>query len=46
MSSSLADPAALADGLALGAAKVLFRPLEPKVLLREIEICLAGNREA
>jgi two-component system, cell cycle response regulator len=44
MSSSLPDPAALANGLALGAAGVLFCPLEPEVLLREIETCLADKK--
>ena len=45
MSSSVADPAALADGLAMGAARVLFRPLEPEVLLRIIESCLPQEKE-
>src|SRR5438093_11587140 len=40
-----ADPAALADGLAMGAARVLFRPLEPEVLLRIIESCLPQEKE-
>jgi two-component system cell cycle response regulator len=33
-------------GLALGAAKFLFRPLEPQVLLTEIESCLAAAKES
>jgi two-component system cell cycle response regulator len=32
-------------GLALGAAKYLFRPLEPQALLAEIESCLKGGKE-
>jgi two-component system cell cycle response regulator len=43
MSSSVADPSTLADGLALGASKVIFRPLEPELLLKEIESCLAAK---
>ena len=34
------------QGLALGAAKFLFRPLEPQVLLTEIESCLAAAKES
>jgi two-component system cell cycle response regulator len=33
-------------GLALGATKYLFRPIEPQELLREIEACLAGAGKA
>jgi two-component system, cell cycle response regulator len=43
MSSSVANASALADGLALGASKVIFRPLEPELLLKEIESCLTGK---
>jgi two-component system cell cycle response regulator len=32
-----------AKGLALGAAKYLFRPIEPQVLLSEIEACLPSK---
>jgi len=32
-----------AQGLALGAAKYLFRPIEPYVLLKEVEGCLRGR---
>ena len=42
-SSSVPDRRHLAEGLARGATKVLFRPLEPEVLLREIETCLADK---
>lgn len=33
-----------ANGLALGAAKYLFRPLEPQELLKEIESCLRDKK--
>jgi PAS domain-containing protein len=32
-------------GLALGAAKFLFRPIEPQQLLKEVEDCLAQTDE-
>ena len=35
-----------AKGLALGAARYLFRPLEPQLLLSEIESCLRGGSRA
>jgi two-component system, cell cycle response regulator len=38
--SSVPDPANAADALALGAANVLSYPLEPEVLIREVESCL------
>jgi two-component system, cell cycle response regulator len=44
MSSTASDETALAQGLALGANVVLFRPLEPEVLLRQVESCL-GERK-
>jgi len=38
------DQASRAKGLALGAARFLFRPLEPQVLLGEIEACLTERK--
>ncbi len=34
---------ARAEGLAAGAARFLFRPIDPEVLLQEIEACLPGR---
>ena len=40
LTSTMTDEKARAAGLALGAARFLFRPIEPDVLLAEIEACL------
>jgi len=40
LTSTATDESDRRRGLALGAAKFLFRPLEPELLLREIESCL------
>lgn len=40
LTSTMTDEKARASGLALGAARFLFRPIEPDVLLAEIEACL------
>jgi two-component system, cell cycle response regulator len=40
ITSTMMDEKDRARGLALGAAQFLFRPIEPEVLLAEIEICL------
>ena len=40
VTSTYCDEASRKRGLALGAARFLFRPLEPQVLLAEIEACL------
>jgi two-component system cell cycle response regulator len=45
MSSTAASEAALSDGYELGATRVLFRPLEPEILVREVETCLADRKE-
>jgi two-component system, cell cycle response regulator len=44
MSSTSSDEGFLAEGMALGAARVLFRPVEPEVLLRGVESCLAERK--
>ncbi len=41
ITSTVATPESRRKGLALGAAKVLFRPIDPVQLLKEIESCLA-----
>jgi two-component system, cell cycle response regulator len=41
MSSTVSDAGAAKSAMALGATRILFRPLEPEVLLREVEACLA-----
>lgn len=35
-----------AEGLSLGAARFLFRPLEPQALVAEVEACLRGRTES
>ena len=40
ITSTFCNEAARAKGLALGAARFLFRPIEPRELLAEIETCL------
>ena len=45
ITSTFLDEAAQAKGLALGAARFLIRPLEPQVLLVEIETCLRTTKE-
>ncbi len=40
VTSTHCSESARAQGLALGAARFLFRPLDPQVLLEEIEACL------
>jgi two-component system cell cycle response regulator len=44
MSSTASDEGTLAEGVALGAARVLFRPVEPEMLLRGVESCLAERK--
>jgi PAS domain-containing protein len=45
LTSTCCDEASRAKGLALGAERFLFRPIEPQVLLAEIEACLEGRTE-
>lgn len=40
ITSTYCDEATRAKGLALGADRFLFRPIDPKVLLAEVEACL------
>lgn len=40
VTATMTTPSARKHGLALGAARYLFRPIEPPELLREIEACL------
>src|SRR5207244_4034026 len=40
ITSTFCNETARARGLALGAARFLFRPLEPQELLAEVEACL------
>jgi hypothetical protein len=42
-SSSDPEHKYLNEGLARGATKVLFRPVEAEVLIREVQTCLAGE---
>ena len=44
VTSTATDAAARQKGLALGAARYLFRPIEPRHLLAEIEACLDEKR--
>ena len=46
LTSTMTDEKARAAGLALGAARFLFRPIEPDALLAEIEACLRDARKA
>ena len=46
ITSTVTSEEARRTGLALGAAKFLFRPIEPWVLLKEIESCLAMSEHA
>ena len=46
VTSTHCDGAARARGLALGADRFLFRPLEPQELLAEIESCVAERKRA
>lgn len=46
LTSTMTDEKARATGLALGAARFLFRPIEPAALLAEIEACLRDARKA
>lgn len=46
ITSTHCHESARAKGLALGAARFLFRPIEVDVLLAEIEECLAGKKTA
>ena len=43
LTSTMTNVSARERGLALGAARFLFRPLEPEQLLAEIQACLAEN---
>jgi two-component system cell cycle response regulator len=45
LTSTMTDEKARAMGLALGAARFLFRPVEPDALLAEIEACLGERQE-
>lgn len=45
LTSTYCDEASRARGLALGAARFLFRPVEPQVLLDEIRSCLPHRSE-
>jgi two-component system, cell cycle response regulator len=44
VTSTHRNESARAKGLALGAAQFLFRPIEPKELLAEIEACLSKSK--
>src|SRR6266550_6770498 len=44
LTSTYCDEASRAKGLALGADRFLFRPIEPQVLLAEIEACLQEQK--
>ena len=46
LTSTMTNEKARAAGLALGAARFLFRPIEPDALLAEIEACLSDTRKA
>jgi two-component system, cell cycle response regulator len=46
VTSTHCNESARAKGLALGAARFLFRPIEPQALLAEIETCLAERKRA
>jgi len=46
LTSTAINEADRRHGLALGAAKFLFRPLEPEVLLREVESCLPERTQS
>ncbi len=43
--STQCNEAARAHGLALGAARFLFRPIDPTALIAEIEACLPNSRK-
>jgi two-component system cell cycle response regulator len=43
LTSTMMTDADRAEGLAMGAARYLRRPIEPEVLLAEIQACLAGR---
>ncbi len=44
ITSTLVDEKDRAEGLALGASRFLFRPIEPKTFLEEIRACLRESR--
>lgn len=44
ITSTVHDEKSRAEGLARGAARFIFRPVEPEVLLDEIETCLQEHR--
>lgn len=44
ITSTYCDESSRQKGLALGAAKYLFRPLDPEVFLSEVEACLSRDR--
>lgn len=46
LTSTMTDEKARTAGLALGASRFLFRPIEPDELLAEIEACLRDARKA
>jgi CheY-like chemotaxis protein len=43
LTSTMVGTKARAEGLALGAVRYLFRPIEPQALLSEIGACLAES---
>jgi two-component system cell cycle response regulator len=45
VTSTMTDERARREGLALGATRFLFRPIEPQALLHEIEACLGLSGE-
>jgi two-component system, cell cycle response regulator len=45
LTTTFTDERARRDGLALGAARFLFRPIEMHVLLETVDICLNGRDE-
>ena len=45
LTATARDEKSRAKGLALGAARFLFRPLDPALLLAEVEACLCGKPE-
>jgi len=45
VTSTYCDETSRAKGLALGAVRFLFRPLEPQELLAELEACLSERKK-
>lgn len=46
VTSTAADEPSRAKGIALGATRYLFRPIEPQVLLHEIDTCLMEHQKS